>query len=106
MKALDWFPVTALAGGFATSAATVVAYPPRMAKDRLQAASDGTYSGMFDVWCRAYREGGVFKNGGIYGGCIQDASSQFAKKGATFWSRDLFVAAFVALMSRGGDRGA
>jgi hypothetical protein len=97
--------VTALAGGFATSAATVVAYPPRMAKDRLQGASDGTYTGMFDVWKRAFKEGGVFANGGIYGGCIQDATSQFAKKGATFWCRDLFVAAFLAsLRSSGGGR--
>lgn len=50
--------------------------------------------------CASDTAGGLFGNGGIYGGCIQDAVGNFAKKGLTFWSRDLFVAAFVQLLGR------
>ena len=44
--------------------------------------------------------GGLFGSGGIYAGCIQDAVGNFCKKGLTFWSRDLFVALFMLLLTR------
>ena len=44
--------------------------------------------------------GGLFGSGGIYAGCIQDAVGNFAKKGLTFWSRDVFVALFMILLTR------
>ena len=89
---------TFMAGGLAQAAAVVLAYPLRMAKDKLQGAAEGTYTGMLHVWREAYCKGGVFANGGVYGGCVQDAGGNFAKKGLTFWSRDLFVSAFAALL--------
>lgn len=44
--------------------------------------------------------GGLFGSGGIYAGCIQDAVGNFAKKGLTFWSRDVFVTLFMILLNR------
>ena len=70
-----------------------------------QGQKEGTYSGMFDVWSQAYRSGGLFGDGGVYGGCIQDAVGNFTKKGLTFWSRDLFVALFMAIFAGGGSGG-
>ena len=90
-----------LAGGLAQSAAVVIMYPFRAAKDKLQGQKEGTYSGMVDVWSQAYRSGGLFGDGGVYGGCIQDAVGNFTKKGLTFWSRDLFVALFMAIFAGG-----
>lgn len=35
---------------------------------------------------------------GIYGGMGADLVSAFVKKGLTFWSRDLFVLAFMTMV--------
>ena len=56
-----------------------------------------------EVW--AHAGGGLFGDGGVYGGCIQDAVGNFTKKGLTFWSRDLFVALFMAIFAGGGSGG-
>ena len=89
--------VSFLAGGLAQSTAVVLMYPFRAAKDKLQGQKEGTYTGMLDVWRQGYKAGGLFGNGGVYGGCVQDAVGNFTKKGLTFWSRDLFVALFMSL---------
>ena len=88
--------LTFLAGGLAQCVTVVIVYPVRSGKDLLQGQRKGQYKGLLDVWAQSYRAGGV---GALYGGMGADLASVFVKRGLVFWSRDLFVAAFLAAFS-------
>ena len=89
--------VTLVAGGLAQCATVLVVYPVRSGKDKLQGQKQGQYRGLLDVWRVAYQQDGIR---GIYSGMGVDLVSAFIKKGLTFWSRDLFVVAYMAFARR------
>ena len=75
--------VTAVTGGLAQATACLLIYPLRIAKDKIQAAKSGEFTGMSDVLGKAYRRHGLLK--GVYGGVASEVAGNFVKKGLTFW---------------------